>query len=136
MDAVERGALEWSHVPIQFSLDGCRTVVTWSPVTLPKKMIQPAAKPGFCGAPGEPRCATLDFQGDRLPRYSDVAVDAGGRIKFRVRSKAFIGVESLRVTSPDAGKTWRIEPQAAAASNSGRFAPDSPSGPHTRTQNG
>lgn len=104
------GAVVWSHVTIQFALDGCARKVSWSPTTLPAATIRPTARPDFCSDAPILACRMLDFQDARLPRYSDVRVAASGEIAFWVRSRAFATMQSLQVRSADGGRTWSVIP--------------------------
>lgn len=104
------GTVVWSHVPIFFALDACAHEVSWSPTTLPPERIVPTQRPAFCESLPPANCAMLDFQDQRLPRYSDIRVMPEGQISFRVESLAFAGVQALSVRSTDGGRTWSDAP--------------------------
>lgn len=109
------GILYWSFVPLDISLDGCRTFITWSPVTLPGEMIIPAALPEHCKYDKEAVCARMygpmwPFQAEgRLPHYFDVRATRSGEISFRIQSAAIKNGSVLFVTSHDGGKSWDVK---------------------------
>lgn len=106
--------LYWSYIPLNISLDGCRTVITWSPVTLPSEMILPAALPEHCKQDKEKVCDRMygpmwAFQAEgRVPHYFDVKATRTGMISFRMRSKAVKEGSTLFVTTSNNGKTWNV----------------------------
>lgn len=108
------GIVYWSYVPLDISLDGCRTIISWSPVTLPTEMIVPAALPDHCKQ-DKAVCDRMygpmwSFQAEgRLPRYFDVRATPSGDISFRMQSAAVKGGGILFVSSHDAGKTWDVK---------------------------
>ncbi|OGI62385.1 MAG: hypothetical protein A2W18_10635 [Candidatus Muproteobacteria bacterium RBG_16_60_9] len=109
------GILYWSHVPLNISLDGCRTLITWSPVTLPAETIIPAALPEHCKHDKEAVCdrmygSSWAFQAQgRLPRYFDVQATRQGKISFRMQSAAIKDGSILLVTSSNGGKSWDVK---------------------------
>jgi hypothetical protein len=103
-----RGTVVSSYVTIDFALDACRRVVSWSPTTLPPSMLVPIERPEFCQSLPAANCAMLDFQGERRPRYSAVRVTPNGEISFRVHSRAFAGIGFLDVRSDDRGESWAV----------------------------
>lgn len=111
---IDGGIVYWSYVPLNISLDGCRTAISWSPVTLPAEMILPAALPEHCKQDEEEACGRMygamwPFQAEgRLPRYSDVRTSRDGEVSFRMQSAALKDGKILLVTSHDGGRTWDV----------------------------
>ncbi|MCI0533830.1 MAG: hypothetical protein L0Z50_01240 [Verrucomicrobiales bacterium] len=73
-------------------------------------LIVPAEKPDYCRPRGNVDCRRYDFLGEREPRFEELQVTFHGSISFIVRSKAIRNGKSIRVQSPDFGKTWHTAP--------------------------
>lgn len=115
---IDDGILYRSYVPLNISIDGCRTLIKWDPVTLPAEMIIPAALPEHCKQEDKTVKAVCErmygpswpFQAEgRLPRYFDVRATRQGKISFRMQSAAIKDGSILFVTSSNGGKSWDVK---------------------------
>jgi hypothetical protein len=97
-------------IGFRVSFHGCTRFKTWNPIDLPPEMIDPVEKPEYCAPTGGGDCRHYDYLDDRAPVYEDISIGADGRISFTVRTKTFKDVAGLRVSSEDAGETWRVDP--------------------------
>jgi hypothetical protein len=100
--------LVWKGTVLQVSFDGCATFAMWDPTSLPLERINPVAKPDHCAPKGTGDCRYYDFQGDRTPVYSEIAVTSDGGIEFFASSESFLPSRRIRVTSTDSGTTWQV----------------------------
>ncbi len=108
--AIDATRLVWLDRLFHVSFDGCGSFASWDPTALGPERIDPVEKPDYCAPKGTADCRSMDFEGDRSPRYEDVHVEPDGRIRFVARTPAFRGVIALRVASDDFGRTWRVDP--------------------------
>lgn len=107
---IDATRLVWLDRLFHVSFDGCGSFASWDPTALAPERIDPVEKPDYCAPKGTADCRSMDFEGDRSPRYEDVHVEPDGRIRFVARTPAFRGVVALRVASDDFGRTWRVDP--------------------------
>jgi hypothetical protein len=112
---IDEARLVWLSRLFQVTFDGCGSFASWDPTALPPEQIDPIEKPDHCAPRGTADCRTLDFDGDRAPRYEAVDVGKDGRIRFVARTPAFRRAAALRVTSSDFGRTWEVEPTRRGA---------------------
>ena len=108
---VDEHILVWTGLTLNASWSGCRGFATWDPTTLPADLIDPAPRPDYCKPKGTADCKYEDFQGERMPDYSNVRASADGAVEFDVRSKGLRTGGPLHVASRDFGKTWEAAPQ-------------------------
>jgi hypothetical protein len=105
---VDDHILVWIGNGVNASFDACGSFRGWYPTSLPEDLIVPAEKPDYCKPRGNVDCRHYDFLGEREPRFEELRVTSQGSISFIVRSKAIRNGKSVRVQSPDFGKTWQI----------------------------
>ena len=105
---VDDQTLVWLGNGVNVSFDACGSFRHWYPTSLPEDLIVPAKKPDYCKPKGNVDCRQDNFLGERKPRFEEIRVTSQGSISFIVRSKAFRNSKSVRVQSPDFGKTWQI----------------------------
>lgn len=94
---------------LNISFDACGSFSSWDPTRLPPGMIEAVEKPDSCAPAGPVDCRYLDFEGERTPRYDNIATAAAGQVSFTVVSTAFRDVESLQVHTRNNGAVWHID---------------------------
>jgi hypothetical protein len=105
------------------SFDACGHFIHWDPGRLPEAMIVPVEKPDSCAPDGPMDCSYYEFEGERAPRYEQIRVAGTGNVGFTVRSKAFKGVEVLRVHTRNNGDVWHVDTVGLNADGQ-RLVPD------------
>ena len=113
--SIDESRLVWLDRLFHVTFDACGHFSSWDPTSVPMDWIDPSEKPDYCAPKGTADCRTMDFDGDRTPRYEDIHVEANGRIRFVARTPAFRNAEALQVASDDFGSTWKVEPILGAA---------------------
>ncbi len=107
---IDDQTLVWIGNGVNVSFDACGQFRGWYPSTLPDKFIEPVEKPAHCAPKGKSDCRQYDFQGDRIPHFTDIRVTSQGDISFTVGSKAFRSGQIIHVRSIDFGQTWDMTP--------------------------
>ena len=107
--AIDERRLVWVDRLFQVTFDACGTFASWDPTQLPAARIDPVEKPDYCRPKGAGDCRSMDFDGERMPRYVAIHVDRDGRVEFVVRTPAFHDAAELLVRSSDFGSTWTHE---------------------------
>jgi hypothetical protein len=107
--ALDESTLVWLDRLFHVTFDACGHFASWDPTSLPADRIDPVEKPDYCAPRGQADCRTMDFEGDRTPRYEQVHVASDGRIRFIARTPAFRNAEALEVASDDFGRTWKVD---------------------------
>lgn len=92
------------------SFDACGTFQSWYPTALPIERIDQIPKPDHCAPKGSGDCRHYDFQGDRVPKISEIETSPEGRISFVARTPAFKDGVVFRIESGDFGRTWEFSP--------------------------
>jgi hypothetical protein len=123
-EVLEENTLIAKTTAFNISFDACGHFINWDPGRLPGEMIDPVAKPDSCAPDGPVDCRHIDFEGDRSPSYEQISIPGKGTAGFTTRSKAYKGVDMLRVHTRNNGAVWHVD---TVGLNPGgqRVAPDS-----------
>jgi len=108
-DIVDDHTLVAKTAIINISFDACGHFIHWDPGRLPQLLVAPVARLDACAPDGPADCRHYDFRDDRAPHYEQIKVSGKGQVEFTVSSKAFKGVESLRVSTRNNGAVWHVE---------------------------
>ena len=118
--AIDDRRLVWLDRLFHVTFDACGTLASWDPTQLPENRIDPLEKPEFCKPKGLGDCRSMDFEGERAPRYEEIRVESDGHVAFIVRTSAFRDGAELLVRSADFGSTWTQEWRPARGAGSAR----------------